>query len=266
MAVKQAWIDKCFYSFISYVIAYKANIAKEGHYGTLLSEQEVQALYPAFQNQYMFETVKKWILRGVWDVDALTHEIGVALSKKKAETPSDIVRTHRIMDVEEEVVIEGFPQVVEMAYTGELSLDEYVYFIQNNCWGRYYKFELPVSVDWDKVQTGITIAIKSLLDSKKEGQQLHSIIGEDNREYFTEDEWSAYQLIEEFQSGNLLMFSNNKVLYIEEMRKDAFTAFTVCQNKRFNMFDEEMAIVTAEAYARGGNSEKNQFVAYFGKL
>ena len=249
-------IDKWFYSFISYVIAYKANIAKEGHYGTLFSDKDVQELYPAFQNCYMFGTVKKWVLRGVWDVDALTHEIGVALSKKKAETPSDIVRTHRIMDVEEEVVIEGFPQVVEMAYTGELSLDEYVYFIQNNCWGRYYKFELPVSVDWGKVQIGITIAIKSLLDSKKEGQQMHSVIGEDNREYFTEDEWSAYQLIEEFQSGNLLMFNNNKVLYIEEMRKDAFTAFTVCQNKRFNMFDEEMAIVTAETYARGSNSEK----------
>lgn len=170
------------------------------------------------------------------------------------------------MDVEEEVVIEGFSQVVEMAYTGELSLDEYVYFIQNNCWGRYYKFELPVSVDWGKVQTGITTAIKSLLDSKKEGQQLHSIIGEDNREYFTEDEWSAYQLIEEFQSGNLLMFNNNKVLYIEEMRKDAFTAFTVCQNKRFNMFDEEMAIVTAEAYAKGGNSERHQFSCYFNDM
>ena len=256
-------IDKWFYSFVSYVIAYKANIAKEGHYGTLLSDQEVHELYPAFQNQYMFETVKKWILRGIWDDDALTYEIGVIQAKKKAETASDIVRTHRIMDVEEEVIIEGFPQVVEMAYAGELSLDEYVYFIQNNCWGRYYKFELPVSVDWNKVQTGITSAIKNLLDSKKEGQQLHSIIGKENREYFTEDEWSAYQLIEEFRSGNLLMFNNNKVLYIEEMRKDAFTAFVACQNKRFNIFDEEMAIVTAEAYERGGNSEKNQFAGYF---
>lgn len=157
-------IDKWFYNFVSYVIAYKANIAKEGHYGTLLFDQEVHELYPAFQNQYMFETVKKWILRGIWDDDALTYEIGVIQAKKKAETASDIVRTHRIMDVEEEVIIEGFPQVVEMAYAGELSLDEYVYFIQNNCWGRYYKFELPVSVDWNKVQTGITSAIKNLLD------------------------------------------------------------------------------------------------------
>ena len=35
-------IDKWFYSFISYVIAYKADIAKEGHYGTLFSDNEVK--------------------------------------------------------------------------------------------------------------------------------------------------------------------------------------------------------------------------------
>ena len=45
-------IDKWFYSFVSYVIAYKANIAKEGHYGTLLSDQEVHELYPAFQKYH----------------------------------------------------------------------------------------------------------------------------------------------------------------------------------------------------------------------
>lgn len=76
------------------------------------------------------------------------------------------------MDVEEEVIIKGFPQVVEMAYAGELSLDEYVHFIQNNCWGRYYNFEFPLSVDWDKVRTGVATVIKSLLDSRKEGQRI----------------------------------------------------------------------------------------------
>ena len=83
-------------------------------------------------------------------------------------------------------------------------------------------------MDWDKVRTGVATVIKSLLDSRKEGQQLHSIIGTESREYFTEDEWNTYQLIAEFQNGNLLMFSNNKNLYIEGMREDAFTAFTAC--------------------------------------
>ena len=259
-------IDKWFYSFISYVIAYKANIAKEGHYGTLFSDNEVQKLYPAFQNKYMFATVKKWILRGIWDIDALNYEIGMIQSRKKAETPTDIIRTNRIMDIEEDVIIEGFPQVVQMAYAGELSLDEYVYFIQNNCWGRYYDFKLPVRVDWNKVRIGINKVINNLLDSRKEGQQVHTIIGADNKEDFTEEEWKTYQSIEEFQTGNLLMFSNNKKLYVEEMQENAMTAFTICQNKRFNVFDVEMAIITAEAYAKGNNFDKHQFSYYFNKM
>lgn len=53
----------------------------QGYYGTLFSDKEVQELYPAFQNQYMLATVKKWILRGIWDVDALTYEIEVIQSR-----------------------------------------------------------------------------------------------------------------------------------------------------------------------------------------
>lgn len=256
-------IDRWFYSFIAYVIAHKANIAKEGYYGTLFSDDAVRKLYPAFQTQYMLITVKKWILHGIWDEDALLYEVGTVKARNRAETPVDIVRTYRIMDVDEDVILEGFPKVVEMAYTGNLSLDEYVCFIENNCWARYYSFELPVTVEWNRVQNGLNNSIKKLLDERKEGQQLHSIIGVDNKEYFTEDEWSTYKIIEEFRNGNLLMFSNNKKMYIEEMKKDGFVAFSICQNKRFNMFDKEMAVVTAEAYAKGNNSQKNQFRGYF---
>ena len=34
----------------------------------------------------------------------------------------------------------------------------------------------------------------------------------------------------------------------------------------FNMFDEEMAIVTAEAYAKGDNSTRHQFSGYFNDM
>lgn len=256
-------IDKWFYSFISYVIAHKANIAKEGYYGTLFSDDAVRKLYPVFQTRYMLTTVKKWILHGVWDEDALIYELETVRSRDRAETPADIVRTYQIMDVDEDVILEGFPKVVEMAYAGNLSLDEYVHFIQNNSWARYYHFELPVIVEWTKVQEGLSNSIKKLLDSRKEGQQLHSVIGTDNKKNFSEDERKAYQIIEDFRNENLLMFSNNKNLYIEGMSTDAFSTFSMCQNKRFNIFDEKMAVVTAEAYAKGNNSEKHQFVGYF---
>lgn len=256
-------VDRWFYSFTSYMIAYKAGIAKDGIYGTILTDQEVRMLYPVFQNQYMFTAVKKWILHGVWDQDALKCEIEIIKECERAKTPTDIVRTNRIIDIEEEIVYEGFPAVLEMAYTGRLSLDDYVQFIRNCCWARTYGFTLPLIINWEDVKTGIKICINSLISIHPEGQQLHSIIEKDNKKDLTEDEWSAYQIIDEFQNGNVLMFSNNRKLYIDGMNTDAFTSFIACQNKRFDMFNEEMALATADAYARSNNQDKCQFPGYF---
>ena len=44
------------------------------------------------------------------------------------------------------------------------------------------------------------------------------------------------------------------------------TAFAKCQNKRFKVFDTEMAIATANAYAKSDNASKNQFGGYFKSL
>lgn len=257
------YIDRWFYSFASYVIAYKADIAKDGTYGTIFSDKEVRILYPAYQDQYMFDAVKEWILHGIWNETALFHEIETIKERQKAEEPTEIVRMHRIMDVDEEVIHDGFPDVVNMAYAGTLTLDEYVLLLWNSCWARIYGLDLPISIDWVKVQAGVKICISKLIEIQADGQQLHSIITKENREYFSEDEWNTYLIIVEFKNENILMHSNNRKLYVEEMRKDAFSAFTVCQNKEYDIFDEEMAIATAEAFAKSNNSEKCQFPGYF---
>ena len=50
------------------------------------------------------------------------------------------------------------------------------------------------------------------------------------------------------------------------MRKCASEAFTVCSNKRFEVFDEEMAIVTAEAFEHSCNVEKRGFISDFNEM
>lgn len=256
-------IDKWFYCFASYIIAYKADIAKEGVYGTIFSDEKVHILYPAFQNKYILRSVKDWILHGEWNEDAINFEIEGIKEKEKAKTPEDIIRTHRIMDIDEEIINEGYLALLTMAYEGRFSLDEYVLFIENSCWARRYDFSLPVEVEWSKIQEGIRICIKKLIDAKVEGQQIHMVISEENKNLFTDDEWKSYQLIETFRVGDILMFNNNKVLYIEGMKTDALTAFFDCQNKRFKAFDEEMAVATVNAYANGDNAQKHIFVDDF---
>lgn len=257
------YIDRWFYSFASYVIAYKADIAKDGTHGTIFSDKEVRMLYPAYQDQYMFDAGKEWILHGIWNEATFRHEIEIIKERQKAEEPAEVVRTHRIADVDDEVINAGFPDVVNMAYDGILTLDEYVLLLRNSCWARNYGFNLPRPIDWVKVKAGVKICISKLIEIQADGQQLHSIISKENREYFSEDEWNTYLIIDEFKNENILMHSNNRKLYVEEMQKDAISAFRVCQNKEYDIFDEEMAITTAEAFAKSNNSEKCQFSGYF---
>ncbi|RJE47197.1 MULTISPECIES: P-loop NTPase fold protein [unclassified Dehalobacter] len=252
-----------FYSFAAYVISYKADIAKDGHYGTLFSDGEVRKLYPVFQEQYMFSAVKQWILHGVWNGDAISHEIEIIKKRKEAQKPCEIIKVNRIMDVDEEIIDKGFGDFLNSAYEGSLTLDDYVLFIENSSWARYYGYSFPVEIDWDKVQGGVGKRIESLKEVLPEGQILFHVIRDDNKEHFTDEEWGTYKLISDFALSDGLMFFKNRKLYIGKMKEFASSSFVIIQNKRFNIFDEEMAIVTAQAFAQDNNTGKKLFVHYF---
>ncbi|MGB7606614.1 MAG: P-loop NTPase fold protein [Lutisporaceae bacterium] len=252
-----------FYSFTSYVISYKADIAKEGYYGTLFSDGEVRKLYPVFQNQYMFDAVKQWILHGVWNADDISHEIEIIKKRKEAQKPCEIIKVNRIMDVDEEIIDKGFEDFLNSAYEGSLTLDDYVLFIENSSWARCYGYAFPVAIDWDKVKGGVGKRIESLKEALPECQILFHVIGDDNEEHFTDEEWGTYKLISDFALSDGLMFFKNRKLYIEKMKELASSSFVIIQNKRFNIFDEKMAMVTAQAFAQDNNAGKKLFVNYF---
>jgi hypothetical protein len=257
-------LDKWLSSFVSYMLSYKAGIAKEGKYGTIFADKEVGDLYPAFNNsRFMLETAKNWIFRGEWDEELLKKEIKVIKDRQKAATPKDVVRTYRIMDVEEDILIQGFHEVLEMAYGGLLSLDEYVNFIMNCYWARKYQFELPCIIDWDRIKQGILLCIRQMTEQCVKDVHVRSIISHDDKELFKQAEWEAYELIETFWNGNVLMFNENKRLYLDSIKRDVLSAFFKCENKRMDVFDGEMAEATANAFSQCNNSEKHIFSVDF---
>lgn len=251
-------------SFVSYMLSYKAGIAKEGKYGTIFADKEVGDLYPAFNNsRFMLETAKNWIFRGEWDEELLKTEIKVIKDRQKAAAPKDVVRTYRILDVEEDIVTQGFPDVLEMAFGGLLSLDEYVNFIMNCYWARKYQFELPCIIDWDKIKQGILRCTRQMTEQRVNDARVRTSISHENKTLFLQGEWEAYELIESFWNGNVLMFNENKSLYLDNIRKNPSSAFLICENKRMDVFDNEMAEATAKAFSQCTNSEKNGFSGYF---
>ena len=80
------------------------------------------------------------------------------------------------------------------------------------------------------------------------------------------EEWNAYKIINDFLSSNTLMFEKNKALYVNLMKKEPLNALAQTQNKRFDMFDVEMAEATADGFEKVTNAEKSSFVDYFKRM
>lgn len=259
-------LDKWLCSFVSYTLAHKANIAKEGQYGTLFTDDDVKSLYEHFDDfYYMFSAVKHWILHGEWNTQKLNGEINRIKEQERAVEPSEIVRTHRVVDIDEEVFSKGFPDVLNLAYNGNLTLYEYVSFIMNCYWARTYDLDIP-NVDWTKVCEGINTQINHLIEQNIEDAHTRANINEENKEHFLPEEWGAYTLIRDFWENNKLTFNINKKLYLATISDDPSSAFIKCQNKCFNSFDIEMAEATICAFKQSDNYTKIHFANDFSKM
>ena len=111
-------VERWLYAFTRYVIAYKAGVKAD------------------FNRNYMLKAIEEWLLHGNWDEEQLQYEIKERIEREKAKKPTDLLRVNRIMDLDEEDVNNGFPELIELAYSGKLTLDEYVNLIQNSVCGQ----------------------------------------------------------------------------------------------------------------------------------
>ena len=251
-------------SFTCLMMTNKAGLIREvPRYGNLFLYHDVEKLYPeVFDTNFILDGFSEWIIRGEWNDETISKEIQLFLKKEKAATPLEILKTHNLPDVNEDVIEQGFKDLLVEVYAGDLSLDEYILFLCNCCHSRRYNFDLP-TIDWEKVREGIREQIKYLVKSDEEDSHSHKMIGDESKEYFTEDEWSAYQIIKEFRDNDVWIYEKNQKLYIELIGSDLNVAFRDLSNKRYNKFSLEMESATINAFKNADNMHKNRFSGWF---
>lgn len=251
-------------SFTCFMMANKAGLIwKNSKYGNLFLYIDVEKLYPdVFNSNFIVNGFSEWIIHGEWNDEVITKEIQLFLKKKNAATPLEILKTHNLPEVNEEVIDEGFKDLLVEAYEGKMSLDEYILFLNNCCYSRRYDIDLP-AIDWENVREGINKQIKYLINSEVKDSHSHMMIGDDSKEYFTEDEWSAYQIIKEFRDNDVWIYEKNKRLYIDLISSDLNEAFRNLSNKRYNAFSVEMESATINAFKNADNMDKNHFSGWF---
>lgn len=251
-------------TFTCFMMTNKAGlIDKSLSYGNIFLYSNVKKLYPEmFDSNFISNGFSNWIINGEWNEEVIDKELKLFLKKSKANTPLEILKTHDFPTIDEEIIYKGFKDLLKEAYGGKLSLDEYILFIEHCCYSREYDIDLS-TIDWQKVEDGIRKKINELFDTDVKSNRSHRMIGDDNKKHFTNNEWSAYQIIKEFRDNDVWIYKKNQKLYIDLISSDLNVAFKELSNKRYNVFSLEMEYATISAFKNANNKDKFHFSGWF---
>lgn len=251
---------KFLFNFIIYVLMRKSDSIKK----ELIFETEIRKIYPSFKKEYLMNSEKEWVDNGYWNEDYFNHEIDMMI-ERNTKNPFKILKSSNIMYVEDSIVQECFSQLLECAYKGELSLDEYIYLIINSSTSRRYGLKLPAEIDWERVNQGVSLQFEKL-SSSGETRFLYTSIDEKNSNCYTTDELMLYKRIDSFDLNRGETPEWNRKIYIEGMKSYTETTFHNLKNKLFTVFDLKMAEATFQAYKDVDNYEKAYFNSTFNPM
>lgn len=254
-----------FNTFIAFTLMLKdEKIKKSEQYGYLFCDPALEKEYPGFYiKRYMFPSIKDWLIEGVWDDKNISEDICKILKTKKAEKPVDLVRYMDLIYLDEDVINAGLPDLIEMAYDGQLSIDEYIAIFRKLLWAKDISYNLPVEIDMEKLQEGVRICLDELSKSENLDSRVRSTIHPDSIDLMSGKEKEIYQEICLFRDNEVQMFAINKRKYLLALESGEINQLHECENKRFNIFDIDLAEANIDCYKSLKNADRTSFIDIF---
>ena len=75
-------IDEYFTSFLSFYLAEKSGVIRDGQTSYSFTDEDLKALYPRYSPAFLFECVRKWIRYGYWDEKQFSEQISSLTQKQ----------------------------------------------------------------------------------------------------------------------------------------------------------------------------------------
>lgn len=256
-------IDEWLSSFICYSLCCKANLIdfnkKDNPYGDIFKQSIEQTLFPEeYDSNCITNGMKVYVQDGTWNLKMISKELDTIIENKE-KSELELIKNY-YLDLEEDDLNKYFSELLERAYSGGLSLYDYVSFISTCKNLRIYNL-LPNTIDWNKVNKGIQIQCEKLIESGEEQPSLINHI--DINDGYSEVEESAYKIISDFLSERILEFEKNKQEYNCLIENNPIDAIRKVEHCFFVKFDMDMAIATAKGFIQNPNKRKRYIAENF---
>lgn len=237
------------------------NISENAFYSSAFEKE-----YPGYYlDKFMPISISDWIMTGEWNSENISKDIERIIELKSKPKPEELVRTMRLLDLDEDIIEKGFSKVIESAYNGQLNIDEYINLILNMFFARDLEYKIP-SVDMNRLESGVIKCLESIKSSNDTYIKSRKRISSSIIDLLEEKEKSIYFKICKFEDDKIHMFEINKRNYIIALQQEDLSLLYQFENQRLKVFDEDIVEVILIHYKKLKNLERNIFINMFVKI
>lgn len=213
----------------------------------------IKRIYPLhFDNQFMWLPIEQWILKGDFDKELFLQYLSNWIKANLECSPDIMIRRINLCEMEDKDIREGVKLVLEDIYSGKVTFQEYIRFINNIYIGCQIGYgNLFGSIEWNKVKEGINILINKCLKSNSGIERPH--INFDKSKY-NKEEKECVDLIDDFLSKKLDGL-DKKGEFLSSLQKENIEWRKVIATLG-SYFDSEMAHAFLKRYIDANNKNK----------
>lgn len=247
--------SRILYSFGAIVFEYKAGEYKAGKYGYLSSDSKLEKKYSSFEIRgSKLAALQRWITEGEWNETAFCEEYAQRFAQTDMSA-EDKCLYWPFWDLNDTIVENGFPVLLEKAYNGELSCGLLMKLISKIALSRNCNTFMPQTVDYSKIEKGLDARIEKIINNEITEPELHTFITNEEMDGFNDQEKKLYKRI--YNVGDqMVSYWQNRRSFIESVTAGDASAIRPLKNQYYVSFDSEMMECLYKRYEIADNETK----------
>lgn len=214
--------------------------------------------YKRYNAQYKIQPLIRWMIEGEWDEQRIKAALNQRFSVKET-APEREVLDKAFWELSQEIIDRGLPQVLQQAYDGKLTMDDYVALL-----GRLDDFrKIGVSIQCDVddarlIQGFHNRKAKIIKGDICEERGHRRLMRDEGETKLTPQEQSLNEEIEKLQDQ--WPYLMNEIFFMDYLKNPTYERGLVAKSIILVCFDDELLTAFLSAYKEANISEQQEML------
>ncbi|MFQ7469952.1 P-loop NTPase fold protein [Amedibacillus dolichus] len=256
------YLNDLLYSYSAMIFEEKNGKFKRNKYGQFDVQDSFKDKYTFYnKNGSALDSFKVLVGKNEWNESIFLDEIRHKYNNAKL-TFAEKFLLYGFWGLNEKIIEKGLPEVVELAYEGELTLDEYITMLNYTSTLTDLEYEIPCEMNFKKMRIGLKKKKEKILNSNYKEPQKTTFIQNGRLKKLGNDAIELNEQIEMFDEKMPVWSDRKKIINSLKTNCD----FTKLYNKTVDCFDKELLDILTAAYNEGSNFIRREIGYWFNTL